>query len=223
MNGLGLFAGIGGLELGLHLVDADYRTVCFVEKEEFPQRVLSHRFPCTPIWDDVVTFDGRPWFGDVDIITAGFPCQPFSSAARGRNRGESMWPHAQRVVLEVRPKFVFVENVSAAPWDQVEQGLRDDGFDTASRVFCSSEVGAPHRRRRRFLLASHPDRHCEPLGPVDEEVACLQSPPEPDDFGSGGVRVSDGPSNRMDRLRACGNAVVPEMAAAAFKELKEKL
>ena len=219
MNGLGLFAGVGGLELGLYLTIPTYSTVCFVEFAEFPQKVLSSRFPETPIWDDVRSFRGTEWRGSIDIITAGFPCQLYSRAARGRNRGEPLWPEVVRLVEEVHPRQVFLENVPAAPWDEVSNGLRNLGYNCASRVFCSSEVGAPTRRRRVFLLATDPHRHGQSVGTLNAQTPRLSQASKDSAKTPRSVRVVNGTTNWVDRFRACGNAVIPEMAALAYTEL----
>lgn len=109
MNELALFAGAGGGILGGIL--SGFRTVCAVEIEPYCREVLLRRqrdgvLPLFPIWDDVQTFDGRAWRGLVDVVTAGFPCQPFSVA--GKNAGESdernLWPETIRVIWEVGPE-----------------------------------------------------------------------------------------------------------------------
>ena len=116
MNELALFAGAGGGILGGHLLG--WRTVCAVEWEPYPSSILAARqndgiLPTFPIWDDVQTFDGRPWRGIVDVVSGGFPCQDISAAGKGAGiDGErsGMWSHMARIVGEVRPRFVFVEN-----------------------------------------------------------------------------------------------------------------
>ncbi|WP_033990214.1 DNA cytosine methyltransferase, partial [Pseudomonas aeruginosa] len=116
MNELALFAGAGGGILGGHLLG--WRTVCAVEFEPYAASVLAARqndglLPPFPIWDDVRTFDGRPWRGLVDVVSGGFPCQDISAAGNGAGiNGErsGLWREMARIVGEVRPRFVFVEN-----------------------------------------------------------------------------------------------------------------
>ena len=113
---LALFAGAGGGILGGKLLG--WRTVCAVEWDAYAASVLVARqndgcLPPFPIWDDVQTFDGRPWRGRIDVISGGFPCQDISAAGKGAGiDGErsGMWGHMARIVGEVRPRFVFVEN-----------------------------------------------------------------------------------------------------------------
>lgn len=114
---LALFAGAGGgLLATTHFLG--WRTVCAVEADPYRREVLLRRqrdrvLDLFPIWDDVRTFDGRPFRGRVDVVTAGFPCQPFSTAGRRRAAADqrNLWPETIRVVREVRPRFVFLENV----------------------------------------------------------------------------------------------------------------
>ena len=116
MNELALFAGAGGGILGGKFLG--WRTVCAVEWEPYPASVLCARqndgfLPPFPIWDDICTFDGRPWKGIVDVISGGFPCQDISVAGKGDGLDgarSGMWREMARVVGEVRPRYVFVEN-----------------------------------------------------------------------------------------------------------------
>ena len=96
MNGLALCAGYGGLELGLRLAEPGYRTACFVEWESFAAATLVARMADetmdpAPVWDDVATFDGRPWRGKIHILVAGFPCQPWSVAGAKRGIEDERW------------------------------------------------------------------------------------------------------------------------------------
>ena len=108
--GLSLCSGAGGLDLGLTLAIPGYRAVGHVERETFAAATLVARMEDASldqavIWDDVGTFDGRPWRGAVDIVTAGYPCQPFSVAGRrlGSEDPRHLWPHVARIIGEVEP------------------------------------------------------------------------------------------------------------------------
>ena len=116
LHELALCAGLGGLSLGLQR--AGIRTVCYVERDAYRIAVLTARMrdgalDRAPIWDDVTTFDGRPWRGRVGLLTAGFPCQPFSLAGRRRGSADTrnLWPDIFRIICEVRPPYLLVENV----------------------------------------------------------------------------------------------------------------
>ncbi len=163
MNELALFAGIGGGILGGML--SGWRTVCAVERDRFCRSVLLARqrdgcLPRFPIWDDIETFNGRPWRGVVDIVSGGFPCQDVSSAGKraglaGRSSG--LWYEMLRVVDEVRPRFVFAENsphLRTSGLGAVLQGLTSLGYDARWCVLGARHVGAPHRRDRMWVLAN---------------------------------------------------------------------
>ena len=118
MNVLGLCAGVGGLELGVKLAVPTARAVCYIERETYNAAVLVARMADgsldeAPIWGDLATFDGRPWRGVVDCVTAGFPCQPFSGAGKrlGTDDPRWLWPHIERIIRDVGPRRVFLENV----------------------------------------------------------------------------------------------------------------
>lgn len=174
MNELALFAGSGGGILGGHLLG--WRTVAAVEIEDYPRRVLLQRqadglLPRFPIWDDICTFDGHPWRGKVDVISGGFPCQDISAAGKGDGLdGErsGLWTHMARVVSEVRPPFVFVENspmLTTRGGTRVIADLTQMGYDTKWTVMGAADIGAPHQRDRMWILArqrellSHPQHH----------------------------------------------------------------
>jgi DNA (cytosine-5)-methyltransferase 1 len=162
MNELALFAGAGGGILGGHLLG--WRTVCAVEWEPYAACVLLARqndkiLPLFPIWDDVQTFDGRPWRGIVDVISGGFPCQDISAAGKGAGiDGErsGMWREMARIIHEVRPRFVFVENspmLTSRGLGTVLGDLASMGFDAKWGVLGAADVGAPHQRDRIWIKA----------------------------------------------------------------------
>jgi len=159
---LALFAGAGGGILGGKLLG--WRTVCAVEWEAYPASVLCARqndglLPTFPIWDDVCTFDGHPWRGIVDVISGGFPCQDISAAGKGAGiDGErsGMWGEMARIICEVRPRYVFVENspmLTSRGLGRVLGDLASMGFDAKWGVLGAADVGAPHQRDRIWIVA----------------------------------------------------------------------
>ena len=162
MNELALFAGAGGGILGGFL--AGWTTVAAVEIDPFCREVLLRRqrdglLSVFPIWDDIRTFDGRPWRGRVDVISAGFPCQPFSAAGKraGEKDERNMWPDTIRILGEVGPRFALLENVSGLLAHEyigeVFGGLAALGYDCRWDCIPASAVGAPHRRDRLWIVA----------------------------------------------------------------------
>jgi len=162
MNVMELFAGIGGGILASQLLG--HRIVCAVELDPYCRAVLVRRqndgdLPPFPIWDDIRTFDGRRWRGVVDVVSGGFPCQNISPAGdRTGITGEksSLWFEMLRVVREVRPRFVFVENSAQLVrrgLDTILGGLDESGYDAEWCVLGASDVGAPHHRKRCWVLA----------------------------------------------------------------------
>ena len=168
MNELALFAGAGGGILGGHLLG--WRTVCAVEWEAYPASVLCARqndkiLPPFPIWDDVQTFDGKPWQGIVDVVSGGFPCQDISSAGKGAGiDGErsGMWKHMARIIGEVRPRYCFVENspmLTSRGLGTVLGDLAEMGFDAEWGVLSAADVGANHLRERIWIVGKNTQQH----------------------------------------------------------------
>jgi DNA (cytosine-5)-methyltransferase 1 len=176
-NVLDCFSGYGGFALGLRLAypDADFRTVAYIEWDKYCQELLQQRFrddPPTldpaPIWDDIKSFDGRPWRGTVDILSAGFPCQPHSNAGlrKGADDDRNLWPDTLRIIGEVGPGLVILENVPGIlvgsdgrpPYGGTVVGeLAEVGYMSEWRVISAADAGAPHLRNRWWLLA-YPNR-----------------------------------------------------------------
>ncbi|MEM8541901.1 MAG: DNA cytosine methyltransferase [Pseudomonadota bacterium] len=167
-TGISLCAGVGGLELGLHVAEPRYRTVCFVEREAFTASVLVARMADktldqAPIWDDVKSFDGSPWRGRVHILSAGYPCQPFSFSGRrkGKNDPRHLWPDIKRIVDEIKPEWCFFENVDGhlnLGAAEVFKDLREMGYSPKAGLFSALETGASHLRKRLFILAHADDK-----------------------------------------------------------------
>ena len=162
MRELALFAGAGGGILGGTLLG--WRTVAAIEIENYPRAILLQRqadgiLPRFPVWDDVRTFDGKPWRGRVDVISGGFPCQDISAAGRGAGiTGErsGLWTEFSRIIGEVRPRFVFVENsplLVSRGLDTVLSDLAEMGFNAEWGIVGAYHAGAPHKRDRIWVLA----------------------------------------------------------------------
>ncbi|WP_261934585.1 DNA cytosine methyltransferase [Sphingomonas bisphenolicum] len=163
LRGISLCAGYAGLDLGLHIAEPGYRTVAFVEREAHAAATLVARMEDAslapaPVWDDLKSFDGRPWRNRVHIIIAGYPCQPFSlaGARRGTDDPRHLWPDVARIISEVEPEWVFCENVEghiSLGLADVAAELRGMGYIPKAGMFSAREAGASHIRRRVFLLA----------------------------------------------------------------------
>lgn len=162
-RGLSLCAGGGGLDMGLELAEPGFATRCYVERDEYCQRVIvaaqrAGYFAPAPIWDDLTNFDGRPWRGHIDTVLAGYPCQPFSHAGgrRGASDERHLWPEVARIVGEVRPRWVFLENVAghvSLGLDDVLRDLERLRYTPACGLFSSEAAGGRHRRERVFIVA----------------------------------------------------------------------
>ena len=162
VNELALFAGAGGGILGGHLLG--WRTRCAVEVDPYARAVLLARqrdrcLPRFPIWDDVRTFDGRPWRGSIDIVTGGFPCQDISAAGKGvgiTGERSGLWKHMARIIGEVRPRYAWVENspmLVGRGLAVVLGDLAEMGYDARWGIVGADDANAPHRRERIWILA----------------------------------------------------------------------
>ena len=151
------------VKLALRCIGLRVRTVGYVEREAYAAADLMARMEDetldnAPIWDELATFDARAWRGRVDIVTAGYPCQPFSAAGRRGGVGDArhLWPHVRRVLEETQPGIVFLENVPGhvrLGYREVRGDLEAAGFCVTEGLFSAEEVGASHLRIRLFILA----------------------------------------------------------------------
>ncbi len=160
---LSLCSGSLGIEKGISAITPNIRTVAYVEIEAF----IIHNLACSmekgfldpaPIWTDLKTFDGEPFRGKIHGITGGYPCQPFSKAGRGKGTDDErhLWPHIREIVRTVNPIWCLFENVEEhlnVGYEDVYRDLRSLGYAVEAGIFSASEVGAPHQRKRLFILA----------------------------------------------------------------------
>jgi DNA (cytosine-5)-methyltransferase 1 len=234
VNYLSLFAGIGGLDLGLDR--AGMTCVGQIELDDYCRTVLAQHWPEVPQHDDVRT--APDWWTSgprpaVHLVAGGFPCQPFSSAGLRAGVGDPRWgwPWFRAVVRAVRPRYVLLENVAALvverrfadAFGRVLADLAADGFDADWTVLSACAVGAPHSRERVFLVAHSQGDHGADPGARGQEARGLRAQPRgsrrptwrdrwlPEPAMD---RVAHGVPRRLvgDELHALGNAVVPQVA-----------
>ena len=245
-SALSICSGIGGLDLATGVVFGS-RGVCYLEREAACVELLASRMEegwldPAPIHTDARTFDGCPWRGRVDLITAGYPCQPFSVAGKGLAEADPrhLWPDIKRIISEVRPALVVLENVQGhlkRGFSTVLGDLDELGFDAEWGVYTAAEAGLPHRRKRIFVLA-YADRtrlegwhqsfiertYEQPSGPPGPEGDWTDVPQQHWPATEPMVRgVADVFPGRVDRLRALGNAVCPAQAIVALRDLCGRL
>ena len=243
---LALFAGAGGGILGGYLMG--WKTVCAVEIEDYPRRVLLARqrdsiLSKFPIWDDIKTFDGREWRGRVDVVSGGFPCQDISCAGKGKGiSGErsGLWAEMARVISEVQPRFVLVENspmLTLRGLGVVLGDLAQMGYDARWGVLGADAAGANHHRARIWVVA-HSTKERRPgqyAGEADGQDRhpgryATQVPADTEQWLAGlhwqGVspvcRVDDGVAHWAHRFAAIGNGQVPAVAKLAWEILNDQ-
>lgn len=210
MNVLDLFSGIGGFSLGLER--AGMRTVAFCEVNDFCRRVLAKHWPDVPRHGDIRAL------GPIraDLVCGGFPCQPFSTASRGRRVARDLWPDMLRIIVTNRPRYVIAENVQEAAIANAAANLSGIGYATYYRRISGADIGADHQRDRWWVCA-YPHAQGELRSAIDAEVAKLPALCR-GLWGAGNyaraVRVLDGPPDRMDRIGAIGNAIFPQIPEA---------
>ena len=171
MNGLALFAGVGGLELGVNLIIPESRTVCYVEGEAYNIEVLQNKIEKKQLEEAIIFSDVQSFgtvchlfSGKVDFITAGFPCQPFSGAGsrKGIKDERWLWDSILEIISQVRPSYLFLENVSNllnewGAFDEISKSLAKVGFSLEWGTLRASKIGANHHRNRLFIFGYKPE------------------------------------------------------------------
>ena len=236
MNHLDLFSGIGGFALAAKW--AEINTVAFCEIEPFAQKVLKKNFPSVPVFPNICKLQRSDINESIDIITGGFPCQPFSIAGkkRGTDDDRDLWPEMFRIIKEFKPTWVIGENVAnfvGMAFERTKTDLESEGYEVQPFIIPACGVNAPHKRdrvwivaytnRKRFQRFRQPDTHAvqsskEKRFPIrgfnyDYEMGFPNIPKN--------IRMDDGIPNRVDRIRGLGNAIVPQVAYQIMKGIKK--
>lgn len=239
---LDLFSGIGGFSLGLERTGG-FETVAFCEIEEFPRRVLAKHWPEVPCYHDVTKLTGDILAGDgiaVDVITGGFPCQDISCAGKqaGIKDGtrSGLWSEIVRLVGELRPRYVIVENVAnllSGPsekrggwFGRILGDLAECGYDAEWENIPASALGAPHRRERVWVVA-YPNGNGLETQPAEailfdatggsrlpgrlSEMGSAEIWAEPCPIGAISMDMGNGLPEWLGDIKAAGNAVVPQI------------
>jgi DNA (cytosine-5)-methyltransferase 1 len=245
INGLDLFSGIGGIALALH---PWVQTVAYCEIEKYPQKVLlknmeNGNLDPAPIYPDVTTLKGKDLEHRIDIITGGFPCQDISVAGHGAGlAGErsGLFFEIVRLACELSPRYIFLENVPAITFrggTAVVAELTKIGYECRWTTLSAKAVGANHRRERWWLLARRLDTHASSIGwrkgahypiPTDckkpkqtNTMQLFKNLPNGKQWATEPIvhRLGHGIPNRLQRIKALGNSVVPLQARVAFEYL----
>ena len=242
MRELSLFSGAGGGLLGTKLLG--WEAIGYVEFNDYCQRVIKQRIDDgildnAPIFGDIRTFISEgyaeSYLGMVDVITAGFPCQPFSVA--GKQKGEdderNMWPATIECIRRIRPPFLLLENVPgllvSGYYGTILGNLDTAGYDTRWMCLSAKDCGAPHRRERLWIYGSNTNsvrwerqRNSSRMAwDRSEFEGLVQNTLRSELSTRTRSGISDGISNRVDRLRATGNGQVPAVVAKAWELLSE--
>lgn len=218
--------------------EVDERSIEELRGEDVAERERVHFFAGIGVWDYALRLagvDGDAGRGGVagGVWTGSCPCQPWSSASRGRRRGSRdrrhLWPEWRRLIEECKPSVVFGEQVATGTgplwFDLVADDFESMGYAIGSAILCSSLFGLP--RRPRIFFAAYADRNCQPLSPLDAEAPRLSEASEL--LGADAVDIrrvgegSDGSAGRVARLRAYGNAICAPLAAVFVRAFMQSV
>ncbi len=233
MNELVCFAGAGGSILASELLG--WNVVCAIELNHYCRESLMARqddgsLPPFCIWDDIISFDGKPWRGVVDCVSGGFPCVGISPERLNERYGKQvglddpksgLWAHQLRIIGEVEPAIARVENhpnLTRRGLGTILGALSEMGYDAKWAPLCGDTFGACHERERLWIEVANPDfaqrqgvrlsrRAPQEIEAIRRNIWWKTEP--------GIRRVDDGVANRVDRLKATGNGQIPAVAALA--------
>ena len=215
VNHASLFSGIGEFDLAASWMG--WENVFQSEIDPFCNQVLEHHFPTTTRYEDIRNIDGTEWRGQIDILTGGFPCQPFSAAGkrRGTDDNRFLWPEMLRIICEVRPTWIVAENVRGIT--SIEQGmvfervcseLEENEYEVQPFCIPACSVQAPHKRERIWFIAHYTGKRLEGATGESLQRGMLRPPREasPDDTNAIGTRLEGGSKDGERHGRqSCGD------------------
>lgn len=188
MTHASLFSGIGGFDIAAEWAGWDNAFNC--EIDPFCRQVLKYYFPNAVQYEDIKTTDFTVWRGKIDVLTGGFPCQPFSTAGKRKGTADNryLWPEMLRVIREICPRWVVGENVlGIVSWDgglvfeQVHADLEAAGYEIQAFVLPACSVGAPHLRYRTWFVAHRADAGTESMREWEDGVCSYWNAPNSED------------------------------------------
>jgi DNA (cytosine-5)-methyltransferase 1 len=239
MNHGSLFSGIGGFDLAASGMNWENKFHC--DKNYFCQKILKKHFPSSISYGDIKTTDFTIWRNKIDILSGGFPCQPYSIA--GKRKGiedeRHLWPEMLRAIREIQPGWIVGENVrglinwdGGLVFDQMQADLEANGYETLPFLLPACAVNAWHRRDRIWFIAysdefrrkGRKQRLCKTQEEGHDKKDNFTRSLQPSKFGnniptSRILRSSNGISAQLDRIVALGNAVVPQLVFQIFKAI----
>ena len=240
---LDLFSGVGGFSLAAQW--AGFETIAFCEKNEFCRKILFKNWPDIIIYDDIKTMN---FTASVNLITGGFPCQPFSVAGKRKGKKDEryLWPEMYRIIRESKPNWVIAENptgIVGMELDNILDDLENENYETQSFIIPACAANAPHRRDRLWIIANRLRERCNKRGNnwqdgsisknIQWNMAALQQewaqfkPKSWEvnqarkwfEFNARVSRVNDGIPNRLHRIKSLGNAIVPQCVYPIIKTI----
>jgi DNA (cytosine-5)-methyltransferase 1 len=203
VNHLDLFSGIGGFALAARWMN--WQTIAFCEIDEYCQRVLAKNFPNIPIHSDIEKLDATVYRGRVSILTGGFPCQPHSAAGKGLGTKDEryLWPKMYKVIKDVSPNWIVAENVSGlrtTAADEILSDLEEEGYSCWPLVVGALHTGAPHERRRVWIIANSNREGLEEWKGQREDNGSQFSTPERSSYRPYWRSGRDAPEPRIRRV-----------------------
>lgn len=227
-----LFSGIGGFDLAAEWMG--WENVFQVEIDPFCQKVLKKNFPNVTRYGDIKEFDGTKYRGAIDIISGGFPCQPYSSAGqrKGKSDDRHLWPQMLRVISEIQPRYIVGENVlgiidwnGGMVFEQIQTDLENEGFEVIPVILPACGKNLFHIRSRTWFIAHSPSKQSIE---AEQEISRGKYGQEATGSTYGTwleaatelCGVAHGVPDRVDRIKGLGNAIVPQIAFEIFKAIE---